>query len=75
MNGRTQVIAAALTLAAPLLMAAQAADSGSGVKLSGYVTASYFYAANPTGTAIVGRLDDRFYDAFIANAARITFER
>ena len=75
MNLRMQVIAGALALVAPLALAAQAADSGSGVKLSGYVTASYFYATNPTGTAIVGRLYDRFHDVFIANGARITFER
>jgi hypothetical protein len=45
------------------------------VKVSGYVTASYFHATNPTGTTIVGRLYDRFHDTFIANAAWITFER
>jgi len=73
-NPRMQVVAGALVLA-PLALAAQAADSGNGVKLSGYVTASYFYATNPTGQTIVGRLYDRFHDAFIANAARITFER
>ena len=74
MNPRMQVVAGALVLA-PLALAAQAADSGNGVKLSGYVTASYFYATNPTGQTIVGRLYDRFHDAFVANAARITFER
>lgn len=59
-----------------IALAAQTADSSSGgVKVSGYVTASYVYATNPTGQAIVGRLYDRFHDAFMANAARITFER
>jgi putative OmpL-like beta-barrel porin-2 len=74
-NARTQMIAGAIALAAPLGLAAQAADSASGLKLSGYVTASYLYATHPTGGAIVGRLYDRFHDTFVANAARITFER
>jgi hypothetical protein len=74
-NLRTQLIASAVALVAPLALAAQAADSGSGVKLSGYVTSSYVYATKPTGQVIVGRLFDRFHDEFIANAARITLER
>jgi hypothetical protein len=69
------MIAGAIALVAPLGLAAQAADSASGLKLSGYVTASYLYATHPTGGAIVGRLYDRFHDTFVANAARITFER
>jgi hypothetical protein len=66
----------AVGLAAPLGLAAQAADTGqSAVKLSGYATASYFYATNPTGQAIVGRLYDRFHDQFIMNAARLTVQK
>lgn len=75
MNRHIGVVVSAITLAAASAVAAQTADPNAGVKLSGYLTASYVYATNPTGQAIVGRLYDRFHDQFIANAARITFER
>ncbi len=73
MNVRMLLISGASALT-PLALAAQA-DSGSGVKLSGYVTTSYVYASQPTDGTIVGRLYDRFHDTFVANAARITLER
>ena len=57
-------------------LAAQGPDSSSNpVKISGYVTSSYFVATKPTGGAIVGRLYDRFHNQFTANAARITVEK
>ena len=73
MNARMLVIGASMFT--PLALVAQAADSSSGVKLSGYVTTSYVYATQPTDGTIVGRLYDRFHDTFVANAARLTFER
>ena len=76
MNPRGWVVAAAITLAAGRAAPAQTADSSAGaVKLSGYVTSSYFYASKPTGRAIVGRLYDRFHDQFSFNAARISLEK
>jgi hypothetical protein len=57
-------------------VAAQAQDSTTNpVKISGYVTSSYFLATKPTGGSIVGRLYDRFNDRFIANAARISITK
>jgi hypothetical protein len=70
---------AALAVPASLLAApaARIADdsTSSAVKLSGYVTASYFFASKPTGGTIVGRLYDRFHDQFIFNAARLTLQK
>ena len=75
MNAR-RWLAAAFALAIPSGLAAQGADTGStAVKLSGYVTTSFIYAAKPTGGAIVGRLYDRFHDQFILNAARLTVSK
>lgn len=69
-------MAAAFTLAAPCGLAAQIPDTTqAAVKLTGYVTASYFYAAKPTGRTIVGRLYDRFHDQFNMNAARLTLSK
>lgn len=76
MTARAWIVAAAITLANAQAAPAQSADSSAGaVKLSGYVTSSYFYATKPTGRTIVGRLYDRFHDQFIFNAARISFEK
>ena len=76
MNARGWVVAGAITLATAPAVAAQTADSSGGaVKLSGYVTSSYFYATKPTGRTIVGRLYDRFHDEVILNAARISLEK
>lgn len=76
MRARGGVVAAAIALATARVALAQIADSsGAAVKLSGYVTSSYFYASKPTGRAIVGRLYDRFHDEFIFNAARITLQK
>ncbi len=75
MNARGWIVAAAITLANAQATSAQSADSSGAVKLSGYVTSSYFYATKPTGRTIVGRLYDRFHDQFIFNAARISFEK
>jgi hypothetical protein len=69
-------VAGVIALAAPLAVAAQTADtSGAAVKLSGYVTSSYFYATKPTGRTIVGRLYDRFHDEITLNAARVSLEK
>jgi hypothetical protein len=69
-------LASVLSLAAPLALAAQSADSsGNAVKLSGYVTSSYVYASKPTGRSIVGRLYDRFHDQAMLNAARVSLEK
>jgi hypothetical protein len=69
-------MAAAFTLAVPCGLAAQTPDTTqAAVKLTGYVTASHFYAAKPTGRTIVGRLYDRFHDQFIMNAARLTISK
>ena len=76
MTARAWIVAAAITLANAQAAPAQSADSSvSAVKLSGYVTSSYFYATKPTGRTIVGRLYDRFHDQFIFNAARISLEK
>lgn len=73
---RSRWWAGVLSLAAPLTLAAQGADSSaSAVKLSGYVTSSYVYASKPTGRAIVGRLYDRLHDQVMLNAARITLQK
>jgi hypothetical protein len=64
-----------VALAAPLAVRAQTADTSGAVKLSGYVTSSYFYATKPTDRTIVGRLYDRFHDEIILNAARISLEK
>jgi hypothetical protein len=48
-------------------------STGNGVKISGYATASYFYASNPDGSRISGRLYDRLHDQFMFNSARLTF--
>jgi len=47
----------------------------SAITISGYVTASYFYAGHPTDSLIVGRLYDRFHNRIIMNAARISFDK
>lgn len=59
----------------PALASAQAgtASPGNGITISGYATASYFYATQPDGNRITGRLYDRFHDGFQLNAARLTF--
>lgn len=60
----------------PAAARAQTPDSsGNPVKVSGYVTSSWFYASKPTDGAIVGRLYDRFHDQFMINAARISLTR
>ncbi|HUL04376.1 MAG TPA: outer membrane beta-barrel protein [Gemmatimonadales bacterium] len=72
---RHRWVVGVLALVAPLTLGAQTADTSNALKWSGYVTSSYFYATEPTGRAIVGRLYDRFHDEIIANAARISLER
>jgi hypothetical protein len=69
-------VAAVLALVGPVALRAQAPDTGgAAVKLSGYVTSSYFYATHPTGRTIVGRLYDRFHDEFMLNAVRVSVEK
>ncbi len=63
------------SLAAPLAAQSPAPDSANKVQLSGYVTASYFYATEPDGRRITGRLYDRFHDEFEVNAARLTIQK
>lgn len=46
-----------------------------GLKLSGYGEASYSYANNAQGGTIVGRLFDRFANAFTLNAFKFAIER
>jgi hypothetical protein len=48
---------------------------GSGVKLSGYATASYWYASRHDESQITGRLYDRLHDQLMLNAARLTVVR
>jgi len=45
------------------------------VTLSGFVTASYTYAARHTDAQIVGRLYDRFHDQVELNAAKVVLEK
>ena len=54
---------------------AQSPDSTAKVQISGYVTASYFYATNPDSQRITGRLYDRFHDQFQISAARLTVQK
>jgi hypothetical protein len=54
---------------------AQSPDSTAKVQISGYVTASYFYASNPDSERITGRLYDRFHDQFQISAARVTVQK
>ena len=76
MNAPPRILAGVIALTAPLALGAQTTDSSAAaVKLSGYVTSSYFYATEPTGRTIVGRLYDRFQDQIIVNAARISLEK
>src|SRR6266513_1546209 len=44
-------------------------------KLSGYAEASYVYATQPVGNTIVGRLYDRYSDAFTLNAWKLAVDR
>lgn len=74
MGTRVWLVAAACCLA-PAAAAAQTAGADttkSGVKISGYVSASWFYATEPDGDVITGRLYDRLHDRFMLNAARLT---
>lgn len=69
-------IVTALCCLSPALAGAQTPDtSGSPVKVSGYVTSSWFYASKPTDGSITGRLYDRIHDQFMVNAARISITR
>ncbi|HUK22264.1 MAG TPA: outer membrane beta-barrel protein [Gemmatimonadales bacterium] len=61
--------------AAPAGAAAAPAAPAPVITLSGYVTASYFYASKPTDSMIVGRLYDRFHNRVIMNAARISLDK
>jgi putative OmpL-like beta-barrel porin-2 len=57
---------------------APAAPAGPKVNISGFVTASYTYATRHTGgagSAIVGRLYDRFHDQVELNAAKLVLEK
>ena len=45
------------------------------VRLSGFLTGSYFHASQPSDGIIVGRLFDRNDNSFIGNAARITIKK
>src|SRR6266702_1270786 len=44
-------------------------------KLSGYAEASYIYSTQPVGNTVVGRLYDRYSDAFTLNALKLTADR
>ncbi len=44
-------------------------------KLSGYAEASYGYSTQPVGNTVVGRLYDRYSDAFTLNALKLTADR
>ena len=44
-------------------------------KLSGYAEASYVYSTQPVGNTIVGRLYDRYSDAFTLNAWKLAVDR
>ena len=63
-----------LPLLSVLLVAGPLAAQ-SGVKLSGYGEASYSYANNASGNAIVGRLYDRFANQFTLNGLKLVVER
>jgi hypothetical protein len=65
----------AVSLIVPPSVFGQSSDSASKIQLSGYVSASYFYATEPDGRVITGRLYDRFSDQFEVNAARLTIQR
>jgi hypothetical protein len=71
------LLAAAVGCLAPVALGAQATagtdSAGNKITISGYVTASYFYASHPDGNRITGRLYDRFHDQLQLNAARLTF--
>ncbi len=68
------LVAAACWLAPQAAVAQTGSDSaGNKITISGYATASYFYASNPDGNRITGRLYDRLHDQFMLNAARVTF--
>jgi hypothetical protein len=45
------------------------------LNISGFVTASYTYAAHHTGSAIVGRFYDRIHDQIEINAAKLVVEK
>ena len=66
---------ALLTLGAAGRATAQSPDSTANVQVSGYVSASYFYATNPDSQRITGRLYDRFHDQFQLSAARLTVQK
>lgn len=75
MNSRWLLLAT-LAGTVPRVAGAQGADSSNhGVKISGYVTSSYFLASNPADGSITGRLYDRFHNQFTINAARLTVAR
>jgi hypothetical protein len=46
-----------------------------GLKVSGYVEASYTYSSRPVGRTVVGRLYDRFSDQFTLNALKVALDR
>lgn len=66
--------AAACCLTPQSLLAQAGTDSADNkITISGYATASYFYASNPDGNRITGRLYDRLHAQFMFNSARLTF--
>jgi len=52
-----------------------AAPAPPSFKLSGYAEASYVYSTQPVGNTIVGRLYDRYSDAFTLNAWKLAVDR
>jgi hypothetical protein len=46
-----------------------------GVTVSGYAEASYAWSSKPAGTAISGRLYDRFHNQFTLNALKVVIDR
>jgi hypothetical protein len=68
--------AAILALTLPVASAAPlAAQWPTGVKLTGYVEASYTSSSQAVGDGVVGRLYDRFNDQYMLNALTLAFEK
>src|SRR5256885_16638307 len=79
---RTRPLISLAAFAAPLVAQAPPAPDPAAApapppsfKLSGYAEASYVYATQPVGNTIVGRLYDRYSDAFTLNAWKLAVDR
>ena len=77
----TQVAAADTTPPAPERAperapeAAQPPAALAGLRVSGYAEASYAWSSKPLGSAIAGRLYDRFHNQFTLNALKLVLDR